>query len=60
VHMHDVSIYRDFGTKLELRGGLTGGETVVLNPPVTLEDGGKVNLPKEQPKPDGQQTAQRS
>ena len=60
VHMHDVSIYRDFGTKLELRGGLNGGETVVLSPPVTLEDGGKVNLPKEDPKPASQQTAERS
>ncbi len=55
VHMHDVSIYRDFGTKLELRAGLNGGETVVLSPPVTLEDGGKVNLPPPQPpKQDGQ------
>ena len=60
VHMRDVSIYRDFGTKIELRGGLKGGETVVLSPPVTLEDGGKVNLPKEEPKPAPQQTAERS
>ena len=60
VHMRDVSIYRDFGTKLELRAGLNGGETVVLSPPVTLEDGGKVNLPNPQPKPEGQQTADRT
>ncbi len=60
VHMHDVSVYRDFGTKIELRGGLEGGETVILSPPVTLEDGGKVNLPKEQPKPEGQKTAERT
>ena len=53
VHMRDVSIYRDFGTKLELRAGLNGGETVVLSPPVTLEDGGRVNLPPP-PKQDGQ------
>ena len=44
VHMHDVSIYRDFGTKLELRAGLNGGETVVLSPPVTIEDGDKVKV----------------
>ena len=62
VHMRDVSIYRDFGTKLELRSGLDGGETVVLSPPVTLEDGGRVKLPEntDAPKPAGQQTAERS
>ena len=60
VHMRDVSIYRDFGTSVELRSGLSGGETVVLNAPVTLEDGGKVNVPKDAPKPGAQQTAQRS
>ena len=60
VHMRDVSIYRDFGTKIELRSGLNGGETVVLSPPVTLEDGGKVNLPKDASKPSSQQTAERS
>ena len=55
VHMRDVAIYRDFGNKLELRSGLNGGETVVLSPPVTLEDGGRVNLPpKEASKPDTQ------
>ena len=60
VHMRDVSVYRDFGTSVELRSGLAGGETVILNAPTTLEDGGKVNLPKDTPKPGAQQTAQRS
>ena len=61
VHMRDVSVYRDFGTKIELHGGLNGGETVVLSPPVTLEDGGKVKLPPPaQPNNGAQQTAQRS
>ncbi len=50
VHMRDVAIYRDFGTKLELRSGLDGGETVVLNPPITLEDGGRVSVAKDPPK----------
>ena len=55
VHMRDVAIYRDFGTKLELRSGLNGGETVVLSPPVTLEDGGHVTLaPKDTSKPGSQ------
>ena len=61
VHMRDVTVYRDFGTKIELRGGLTGGETVVMSPPVTLEDGGKVYLPPPpQPKPAAQSVAERS
>ena len=61
VHMQDVSVYRDFGTKLELRSGLNGGETVIVNPPISLEDGGKVHVPPpEAPKSDGQQTAQRT
>ena len=60
VHFKDVSVYRDFGTKIELRGGLQGGEQVILTPPVTLEDGGKVKVPPpEQPKQQGQQTAER-
>ncbi len=46
VHMRDVSIYRDFGTSVELRSGLQGGEAVVLSPPVTLMDGGRVNVQK--------------
>ncbi len=60
-HMRDVSVYRDYGTKLELRSGLNGGETVILNPPISLEDGAKVQLPPaEPPKPGAQQTAQRT
>jgi RND family efflux transporter MFP subunit len=58
VHFRDVSVYRDFGTKIELRGGLQGGEQVVLSPPVTLEDGGKVKLPPAEP-PKPQQTAEK-
>ena len=55
-HMHDVTIYRDFGTTVELRGGLSGGESVILTPPPTLEDGGKVKVPQPAP---SQQTATR-
>ena len=53
VHMRDVSIYRDFGTHVELRAGLDGGESVVLSPPVTLADGGKVTVQKGQPPQNG-------
>jgi multidrug efflux pump subunit AcrA (membrane-fusion protein) len=42
VHMQDITIYRDFGTTVEVHAGLQGGETVVLSPPVELADGGHV------------------
>ena len=58
VHMRDVSVYRDFGTSVELRSGLAGGEQVILNPPPTLDDGNRVHLP--QTPASGPQTAERS
>jgi RND family efflux transporter MFP subunit len=42
VRMQDVTIYRDFGTSVELHAGLKGGEAVVLSPPVELADGNHV------------------
>ena len=42
VHLQDVAIYRDYGTSVELRSGLVGGELVVMNLPVTVGEGGKV------------------
>jgi len=42
VRMQDVTIYRDFGTSVELHAGLKGGEIVVLSPPVELADGNHV------------------
>ncbi len=53
VHMHDVSVYRDFGTSVELRDGLSGGEPVVLSAPVTLQDGGKVQVRTDNPPQNG-------
>ena len=49
VHMQDVTIARDFGTTVELRDGLNGGERVALSPPVDLVDKEKV---KVQPPPE--------
>jgi RND family efflux transporter MFP subunit len=60
VHMRDVSIYRDFGTSVELRSGLQGGELVALTLPTTVDDGGKVALPKDAPKSGGQESQQAS
>jgi multidrug efflux pump subunit AcrA (membrane-fusion protein) len=60
VHMRDVSIYRDFGTTVELRSGLQGGELVALTLPTTVDDGGKVALPKDTPKSGEQESQQAS
>lgn len=50
VHMQDVTIARDFGTTVELRDGLNGGERVALSPPVDLVDKEKVKV--QAPPPD--------
>ena len=44
VHMRTVSIYRDFGTSLELRDGLQGGERVALTPPADIVEGQQVRI----------------
>jgi HlyD family secretion protein len=44
VHLHKVSIYRDYGTKIELRDGLKGGERVALSPPADIAEGRKVKV----------------
>jgi len=45
VRLRPITIARDLGTRLELRTGLKSGDTVVLNPPATLQDGARV-VPK--------------
>jgi HlyD family secretion protein len=44
VHLHKVTVYRDYGTKLELREGLKGGERVALSPPADIAEGQKVKV----------------
>ena len=39
VHMRPITVYRDFGTSVEVSEGLQGGEQVALSPPVDLKDG---------------------
>jgi RND family efflux transporter MFP subunit len=41
-HIRKVSVARDLGTQVELRDGVKQGELVILNPPVDLVDGSKV------------------
>jgi RND family efflux transporter MFP subunit len=44
VHMHIITITRDFGREVEVRNGVTNGDQVILNPPVDLEEGSKVEV----------------
>jgi RND family efflux transporter MFP subunit len=39
-----LRVTRDFGTWVEADAGVSSGEQVILDPPVTLVDGGKVKL----------------
>jgi RND family efflux transporter MFP subunit len=39
-----LRVTRDFGTWVEADAGVKAGERVILNPPVTLVDGGKVQI----------------
>ena len=57
IAMRTVSIYRDFGTSVEVREGVTAGERLVLSPPADLEQGSKVKLqePAPGPQPPGQE-----
>jgi hypothetical protein len=48
VHMHKVTIARDFGTQVEVSDGLKDGDQVILNPSVNLAEGSKVQAQPEQ------------
>ncbi|HEY2186398.1 MAG TPA: efflux RND transporter periplasmic adaptor subunit, partial [Xanthobacteraceae bacterium] len=41
-HIRKVSVARDLGTQLEVDDGVEQGEQVIVNPPVTLAEGSKV------------------
>jgi len=44
VHLQDIKIGRDFGTKLEVIDGLKEDDSVILNPSDSLTDGAKVQI----------------
>ena len=48
IHLQTVTIDRDFGKTVELRDGLSGGEQVVVNPPIDISEHAKVKV-KQQP-----------
>ncbi len=44
VHLRPISIGRDFGASLELLGGVSVNESIIINPSDSLEDGQKVRI----------------
>lgn len=44
VHLVDIKIGRDFGTKLEVVDGLKESDSIILNPSDSLADGAKVQV----------------
>jgi RND family efflux transporter MFP subunit len=43
-HIRRVTVVRDFGTTVEVSTGVKDGDQVILNPPVDLTDGHKVEI----------------
>jgi multidrug efflux system membrane fusion protein len=48
VHLHPITIGRDFGTTLEILGGVDPGDHVIVNPADSLEEGQHVHVAKPQ------------
>src|ERR1700716_3087158 len=46
IHLKPVTIGRDYGTEVEILGGLDPNESIVLNPSDSLEEGQAVNVVK--------------
>ena len=51
VHLHKIVITADYGTEVEVNEGIKDGDKVVLQPPVNLGDGDKVQAIPEPPGP---------
>ena len=54
VHLRPITIGRDFGASLEILGGITPDEQVIINPSDSIEEGQKVRV--AQPKQGEQQS----
>jgi RND family efflux transporter MFP subunit len=46
-HFREVTVTRDLGTSVEVSEGVQVGDQVILNPPVDLAEGGKVETQPE-------------
>jgi RND family efflux transporter MFP subunit len=50
-HFRKVTVTRDFGTTVDVSDGIKAGDQVILNPPVDLSDGSRVQVRAETPPP---------
>jgi multidrug efflux system membrane fusion protein len=57
VQLRPINIGRDYGTTLEILGGVSPTDQIVVNPADSLEDGQPVNLAQPQPRPGQEQPA---
>ncbi len=48
VHLHPITIGRDFGTTLEILGGVDPSDRIIVNPADSLEEGQQVHVAKAQ------------
>jgi RND family efflux transporter MFP subunit len=48
-HLHKIAITTDYGTEVEVNEGVKNGDKVILQPPVNLADGDKVQITPEPP-----------
>jgi multidrug efflux system membrane fusion protein len=61
VQLRPINIGRDYGTTLEILGGVSPADQIVINPADSLEEGQQVNVvqpPANQPAPDHPQQSQ--
>jgi len=56
VHLRPINIGRDYGTSLEILGGVSIGEQVIINPSDSLEDGQSVKVVESPTRPQGAPT----
>jgi hypothetical protein len=49
VQLRAINIGRDYGTSLEILGGVAASDRIVVNPPDSLENGELVNVAQGQP-----------
>ena len=55
IQLRPINIGRDYGTSLEILGGVSAEDRVVINPPDSLEEGQQVNIAESSPGQQGQQ-----
>src|SRR5438876_2822735 len=48
-HLHKITVTTDYGTEVQVSEGVKNGDKVILQPPVNLADGDKVQITSEPP-----------